>query len=92
MGKNSTVQSQSFPSCQYGSKSSFRFVPKVARSPFLESKKKPEQCIGALFCEGREDLVIQAKRAKRLEIGPQKKLWTYQGLGGTSLLTPRKDS
>lgn len=26
------------------------------------------------------DLVIQAERAKRLEIGPQKKLWTYQGL------------
>ena len=33
-GKNSTMQSQSFSSCQYGSKSSLCFVPKIARSPF----------------------------------------------------------
>jgi len=32
VGKNSTMQSQSFSSCQYGSKSSFCFVPKIARS------------------------------------------------------------
>src|SRR5271169_947204 len=30
-GKNSTMQSQSFSSCQYGSKSSLCFVPKMAR-------------------------------------------------------------
>src|SRR5260370_13110315 len=33
VGKNSTMQSQSFSSCQYGSKSSLRFVLKIARSP-----------------------------------------------------------
>jgi hypothetical protein len=32
VGKNSTMQSQSFSSCQYGSKSSLCFVPKIARS------------------------------------------------------------
>ncbi len=37
VGKNSTMQSQSFSSCQWGSKSSLRFVPKIARSPFSES-------------------------------------------------------
>src|SRR6267143_5063410 len=35
VGKNSTMQSQSFSSCQYGSKSSLRFVFKIARSPSL---------------------------------------------------------
>ena len=30
VGKNSTVQSQSLSSCQYGSKSFLRFVPKIA--------------------------------------------------------------
>ena len=34
VGKNSTMHSQSFSSCQNGSKSSLRFVPKTARSPF----------------------------------------------------------
>src|SRR6266851_8894901 len=31
LGKNSTVQSQSFSSCQYGSKSFLRLLPKVVR-------------------------------------------------------------
>src|SRR5580692_6670566 len=31
VGKNSTMQSQSFSSCQYGSKSYLCFVPKIAR-------------------------------------------------------------
>src|ERR1022692_5127318 len=30
VGKNSTMQSQFFSSCQYGSKSSLRFVPNIA--------------------------------------------------------------
>ena len=30
VGKNSTMESQSFSSCQYGSKSSMRFVPNIA--------------------------------------------------------------
>jgi len=34
VGKNSTMQSHSFSSCQYGSKSSLCFVSKIARSPF----------------------------------------------------------
>src|SRR5580658_6936539 len=39
-GKNSTMQSQSFSSCQNGSKSSLCFVPKIARphSPLFGSK------------------------------------------------------
>src|SRR5208283_3225553 len=32
VGKNSTVQSQSFSSCQYGSKSSLRFVAMLVRT------------------------------------------------------------
>src|SRR5712671_3481643 len=35
VGKSSTMQSQSFSSCQYGAKSSLRFVFKIARSPSL---------------------------------------------------------
>jgi len=31
LGKNSTVQSQSFSSCQYGSKAFLRLLPKVVR-------------------------------------------------------------
>ena len=40
VGKNSTMQSQSFSSCQYGSKSSFCFVPKNGRtlSPLFGTK------------------------------------------------------
>ena len=34
VGKNSTMQSQSFSSSQWGSKSSLCFVPKIARSVF----------------------------------------------------------
>jgi hypothetical protein len=34
VGKNSTMQSQSFSSCQCGSNSSLCFVPNIARSPF----------------------------------------------------------
>jgi hypothetical protein len=34
VGKNSTMQSQSFSCCQYGSKSFLCFVAKIARSPF----------------------------------------------------------
>src|ERR1700681_681625 len=35
VGKNSTMQRQSFSSCQYGFKSSLRFAFKIARSPSL---------------------------------------------------------
>jgi hypothetical protein len=37
VGKNSTVRSQSFSSRQYGSKSSLRFVLKIARSPVFHT-------------------------------------------------------
>jgi hypothetical protein len=37
VGKNSTVQSQSFSSRQYGSESSLRFVLKIARSPVFQT-------------------------------------------------------
>ena len=37
VGKNSTVQSQTFSSLQYGSKSSLRFVLKIARSPGFQT-------------------------------------------------------
>src|SRR5260370_10160218 len=40
VGKNSTMRSQSFSACHYGSKSSLCFVPKIARplSPLFGSK------------------------------------------------------
>jgi hypothetical protein len=41
VGKNSTMQSQPLSSCQYGSKSSLRFVFKIARSPSLINSAKP---------------------------------------------------
>jgi len=41
VGKNSTVQSQSVSSCQYGSRTSLRFVLKIDRSPnFPASRAK----------------------------------------------------
>jgi|CZKR01.1.fsa_nt_gi hypothetical protein len=45
VGKNSTMQSQSFSSCQYGSKSSLRFVPKIARPPSLFRLPTPKLAV-----------------------------------------------
>src|SRR5271169_5032678 len=45
VGKNSTMQSQSFSSCQYGSKSSLRFVLKIARSPGLFTLPTPKLAV-----------------------------------------------
>ena len=45
VGKNSTMQSQSFSSCQYGSKSSLRFLLKIARSPGLFTLPTPKLAV-----------------------------------------------
>jgi len=45
LGKNSTMQSQSFSSCQYGSESSLRFVLKIARSPSLFRLPTPKLAV-----------------------------------------------